>query len=364
MSKPHNTKNMAVRRPARSDGAPSPVRSDTTANLVPTIARTLLGLAEERGVSPDRLCRGLGFTYADLARQDVLLSYQQTRSLIQRAERMLGVPVLGLAVGARETPVSWGLAGLAMLTCETFGEAITYIVSYQDATGTMVEQMIGENGREMYLDIRPHRFDLQLEPFLVEETFASAVGVTRQLVSQSFNPLRIDLNYQCPGDEEVYRHFFRCPVRFGAGVNRMTFEPHWFGVRMPGYDRLMCHMLREQLSALIRVPQGRADLIESVSNSIRVDVKERSTQRKFAQAINVSERTLRRHLSKEDVTYRGLRDETRYEQARDLLANSAMTIDQVAEAVGYSDARAFRRAFKRWSGHLPADYRKATRQGR
>ena len=57
------------------------------------------------------------------------------------------------------------------------------------------------------------------------------------------------------------------------------------------------------------------------------------------------------------MSYRALRDETRFERAWDLLARTSMTMAQVADAVGYSDARAFRRAFKRWSGQLPTDYR-------
>lgn len=352
---------MGTLLPTRPDslGEAAPSASHQTANLVPNVARALLGLAEDRGVSPDRLCRGLGFTYRDLTRHDVLLSHQQTRELIQRAERLLGEPALGLAVGARETPVSWGVPGLAMLTCETFGEAIAYIIEHQGTAGAMLDHLLGENGREMYLDVRPRRFDLQIEAFLVEETLAAAVAVSRYLVGPSFSPLRVDLTLQRPEDEEVYRRFFRCPVRFGAGLNRMTFEAHWFGARLSGYDRITCGMVREQLNTLLRPPPGRHDLVESVANRMRFDIEERATQKSLAQMVNVSDRTLRRRLSRQDVTFRGLRDDTRYERARDLLTHSSMTVAQVAEAVGYSDARAFRRAFKRWSGCLPAEFRQS-----
>ena len=77
--------------------------------------------------------------------------------------------------------------------------------------------------------------------------------------------------------------------------------------------------------------------------------------------VNVSERTLRRRLGQQETTYRTLRDSTLFERAQDLLGNSDMTVAQVAELVGYSDARAFRRAFKRWSGMLPRAYREAQR---
>ena len=84
----------------------------------------------------------------------------------------------------------------------------------------------------------------------------------------------------------------------------------------------------------------------------------RPLQPELARAVNVSDRTLRRRLQAQETNFRALRDTTRYERARDLLCHTALTMTDVAAAVGYADARAFRRAFKRWSGHLPADFRR------
>ncbi|KAG1396338.1 hypothetical protein G6F59_013824 [Rhizopus arrhizus] len=104
---------------------PNAASESQIAEIVPTGARAILGLVEDRGFSPEELCRGLGFTYRDLSMRDVRLSYRQMRQLFMRAERLLGEPALGLALGARQTPSSWGVPGLAMLTCETYGDALT-----------------------------------------------------------------------------------------------------------------------------------------------------------------------------------------------------------------------------------------------
>lgn len=330
------------------------------ADIVPFTARSLLGLMEDRGVSPERLCRGLGFIHADLLDRHLQLSHQQVRSLILRAHAITRDPALGLACGARQTPVSWGLLGLAMLTCETFGGAIEYGLAQQGAGGAMLHNVFEVRGREAHLDVTPRLFDLEVENFLVEENFAGAVAVSRYLVGAEFAPLRIDLAFPKPPHEELYRRFFRCPVRFDAGRSRMTIESHWLGARLPGYDRITCGLVREQLNTLLQKPIGRNDLVESLANRLRVGVDERMPQRELAHMVNVSERTLRRRLGAQSVSYRSLRDETRFERARDLLARTSMTMAQVADAVGYSDARAFRRAFKRWSGQLPAQYRAAS----
>ena len=328
-----------------------------SANVVPSGARILLALIEDRGLSPDEVCRGLGFTYEELVRQDVSLSYRQMRLLIVRAQRMLGEPALGLAMGARETPISWGLPGLALLTCETYGEAVKYGLGHQQSIGALLIHLAEIRGREIRMEVRPKWFDLQIETVLVEEAFASVVAVSRCLLGSTFKPLRVDFAFQRPADEEIYRRFFQCPVRFDAGINRLTIDTHWLGARLPGYDRITSRMVREKLNTLLPIPLGRNDVVESVANRMRTGFEDHRSQRELAQMVNVSDRTLRRRLSNQEVTYRGMRDEARYERARELLANSTMSIAQIAEAVGYADARAFRRAFKRWSGSLPTEFR-------
>lgn len=329
----------------------------SVARIVPNIARSLLGLVEERGHSPERLCRGLGFDYQDLLRSELLLSHQQVRQLILRAQHMLVEPGIGLAAGARQTPVSWGLPGLAMLTCETFGDAIEYGLAHQSAVGAMVDHVFELNGREFYLEVRPRIFDLQIESYLIEESFASELAVARCLVGSEFKPLRVDLAQPRPEHEELYRRFMRCPVRFDAGANRMTCESHWLNVRLPGYDRITCKLVQAQMNRLLTVPVGRSDIVETVSSRIRTSPDAGPRQKELAGSVNISERTLRRRLSAQETTYRELRDDARRDKARDLLLHTSLTISQVALEVGYSDARAFRRAFKRWTGVLPTELR-------
>jgi AraC-like DNA-binding protein len=327
------------------------------ANIVPYTARSLLGLIEDCGLSPERLCRGLGFTYQDLLDRELLLSLHQTRSLIVRAQHLLGEPAMGLACGARQTPVSWGVLGLAMLTCETFGEAIAYGLAHQREGGALADHLFDANEREIFLEVKPHVFDQQIESFLIEEAFAGALAVSRYLVGRAFKPLRVDFAFERPAHAEVYRRFFHCPVRFDTGVNRLTIEAHWLGTRLPGYDRITCGLLRAQLNTLLTHPLGRPDLLESLANRIRFSIEDNPRQKALAEMVNISDRTLRRRLVQQNTSYRALHDSARFERARDLLTSSTMTIAQVAEAVGYSDARAFRRAFKRWSGQLPTEFR-------
>ncbi|WP_372176628.1 AraC family transcriptional regulator [Xanthomonas axonopodis pv. phyllanthi] len=336
---------------------PAPADSRRTANIVPNTVRSLLGLVEDRGHAPERLCKGLGFTDRDLHDRDLLLSYQQVRALILRARRLLDEPAMGLAAGMRQRPVSWGLTGLAMLTCETFGEAIAYGLGHQHEAGAMMQHLFAQQGPEACIELVPHVIDLEIEPYLIEEAFAGALNVSRCMLGPDIRPRAVELAFARSAPLEIYTRFFRCPVRFGAGRNRMTLEAKWLAARLPGYDRTTCGLLRQQLETLIQRPPSRNELVESIALRLRSDAERAPRQPELARQANCSERTLRRRLGAQQVGYRALRDAARYERAQDLLRNSQMTVAEVAQAVGYADARAFRRAFQRWSGRSPGQAR-------
>jgi AraC-like DNA-binding protein len=331
----------------------------TDATVVPNVARSLLGLLRERGLPPGRVCRGLGFGYRDLFDLGMRLSYRQTRLLIVRSYQALQDPALGLSAGARQTPVSWGLPGLAMLTCETLGEAIDYGLAHQGDAGALVEHVSSIQRDETVLQVRPRLFDVAIEPFLVEEAFSSAVAVVRCLVGPGFSPRRAELAYPRPAHARAYTQFFRCPVHFGAGANRLVSDTQWLGAALPGYDEITCQPLRAQLDGFLRRPERRSDLVESIASRLRAHLDQPQPLQAVAQELNMSERTLRRRLTEQGQSFQGLMDAIRHERARDLLQHAGLPVAEVALACGFADARSFRRAFKRWSGALPGKRRKA-----
>ncbi len=79
----------------------------------------------------------------------------------------------------------------------------------------------------------------------------------------------------------------------------------------------------------------------------------------MAAFLNMSERTLKRRLQDEQVSYRELLDESLYQRARDLLDQPRLSVSEIAWRLGYNDVSNFSRAFKRWAGETPRQYRAA-----
>ncbi|OYU07336.1 MAG: AraC family transcriptional regulator [Pseudomonas sp. PGPPP1] len=324
--------------------------------VVPNVARALLSLINESGLSTERICRGLGFGYEELLDLDMRLSYRQTRTLITRAQRTIRDPALGLSTGIRQTPVSWGFAGLAMLTCKTLGEAMSYGLEHQGDTGALMEHLASMQGNELTIEVKPRIFDLDIQPFLVEEAFSSVVAIVRRLAGPAFNPMRIELSYARPAYADSYSRVFRCPIKFKSGKNRLISEAHWLSTRLPDYDNITCAPLRAKLDQMLNRRITFDALIETLCSHLRLNLDNPQVLQTYLERLNMSERTFRRRLADLGHSYSHLLDQIRHERASDLLSNTTMTLTQVAHSIGYSDARVLRRAFKRWTGTLPREH--------
>ncbi len=244
-----------------------------------------------------------------------------------------------------------------MQTCETLGQAIQLALENQAQVGSILGHRLSQSGKLAHLSAEPRQFDSQIEVFLVAESFASSVAILRAMVGAHFKPALVAFAFSSDGHEALYQQFFRCPVLFNAPAHRLSVELRWFDEKLPGYERGASEMVRAQLSRLLQPRPGQDQLIEVLAQGMRVAIEEPPRQGDLAQTVNISARTLRRRLGEQSTSYLALRDAARFERARDLLSHSGLTIREIAELVGYADARAFRRAFKRWSGQLPTDYR-------
>lgn len=132
---------------------------------------------------------------------------------------------------------------------------------------------------------------------------------------------------------------------------------HWLSCELPGWDPYGSDALRQGLSALLTPTGGRDDLLESSLTWLRGRLDISPSLSDLARHLNLGERTLRRRFDALGVSWRELYDRVRCDRALALLQCTALPVDDVASAIGFDDSRAFRRAFKRWTGERPSALR-------
>ncbi len=328
-----------------------------TANLQVYLLRSLAALATQAGIDPERLCMGLGFNLADLSDPRSRVSFRQASAMIRRAVRMIPDHGLGLRLGMSSTIASFGLVGYAMLTSPTFGEAVSLGVRLQNDAGSLLQLDLRRQGQMLstYAASRYDEPDIQV--FLVEEAFSSFLRIAQGLVGNQFHPAGIDLTYEKPSYAKRYEQIFRCPVRFLEKDNVFYWHDQWAERPLPTYDPLSHRQALELFAFNTPAQPPASDLLESIERIIRRNLRDPPQLAAVATALCLSPRTLRRRLAQGACSYQTLLDTARKDRALALLRNPSLSLDRIAAEVGFADVRNFRRAFKRWTGQGPRQFR-------
>ena len=160
-----------------------------------------------------------------------------------------------------------------------------------------------------------------------------------------------------PVDASSYAALFRCPVTFGADANRLFIDGAEADRALPTGDRNLAaahdRILVEQLARLDKVnviARFRASLLERMAVG---DFSEED----MASDLHMSRRSLQRRLAEADASYQSLVDETRRDMALRYIEDPAKTATDITFLLGYSQQSAFTRAFRRWTGTSPSEYR-------
>jgi AraC-like DNA-binding protein len=201
--------------------------------------------------------------------------------------------------------------------------------------------------------------------FTVRSRWASSRQVhatTRSLIGAPRPPREVWLAHSPFHDPALYERHFGAPVRFSQPLNAILFDPRVLDEPIPRADALSLRYLEslaERLSAE-RPPPNPATLAERVRSAISSCLQEGEvSQERAARRLALSARTLQRRLQEEGTSFSDLHDEVLAVTAKALLRAPGRMIHDVAFALGYAETSSFYRAFKRWTGVTPEEWRSA-----
>ncbi|NOX50084.1 MAG: AraC family transcriptional regulator [Gammaproteobacteria bacterium] len=175
--------------------------------------------------------------------------------------------------------------------------------------------------------------------------------------------MRVTAAYPAPEHRHLYQEYLKCPVKFSADRNEILIpEPH---LRCPcpqGNPQLHTDALN-QCRATYRVLEDTLDIRARVETVMEFD-KTVLHLAEVARQLGLSTRTLSRKLQQANASFQSIRDNHLKGVAANLIRDSKQTMEDIGYRLGYHDAANFRRAFLRWYGQTPSDYRRRLRQNR
>ncbi len=296
------------------------------------------------------------------AAADLELAFPQVVRFLTEMVRALPDRPLGFEAGARPLLQSFGMLGVAVQTADYVEGAVAVGLQYHQAAGSLVDFAVDADAETLGLTVVPRSADPELLPFLCEETLLSVTTLLRSaLGDERWSPAAIELPYPAPPYAAEYRARFGAAVRFDAPAGRMTVPLALLAVPLPRRESAVHAAALAACRALTGTPAEARDLdhVWAVEQLLRADLRRPFTMAGVARQLNTTERTLRRSLTEAGESFRSIHARVRRERAETLLRTTDLPMRTVAEAVGFADARDFRRAFAQWTGSTPAQVRAA-----
>jgi AraC-like DNA-binding protein len=273
---------------------------------------------------------------------------------------------LGFRIGAKLRASSYGLYGYALLCMVTLREAIAFGQRYAALGGPVTTQLFRECGDGFAFEfpslpaLRHFGIEPAMAGFMTEMHMANTAGLHADVMGPDCVPARLEVAGVAPPHASLYSQYLGCPVHFGQPAHVMHFSAAWLD-RSPRLANPLAAATLEQDCARLLAAQQRVG--SAAAQVLRVLVEGPGVfpaLEVVADCLHMSPRTLRRRLEAEGSSFQQLLDDARRARAIDYLQRTSMRTGDIAQALGFSNAASFRRAFRRWTLKGPQDFRRAT----
>lgn len=335
-------------------------------SVAAAISVRVIEFAEERGASREELLAQAGIDPVLLEDLDARIPLTQHAALLRTAKTMCNDPAFALHYGEAVNLAEVSVVGLIGYACETMFDAFVQLQRY---SRLMMDFGLGMQPRFALasepdgLWLEDNRPDPNSTPELTETVFAQMVSGTRRFGDTPF-VLAVEVTHAEPGYAHEYERVLGAPVNFGCARNRMRIDENWLTRRVEAQPKyafaILARHADEMLAELDRLDSFAARVEQMLLAKLHTGDVGIAT---MAVQLGLSRDTLYRRLKREGVTYEGLVAAVRHRMALDYLAGDRVSVSETAYLLGFSDPAAFSRAFRRWTGRSPRDYRRAANQG-
>lgn len=318
----------------------------------------LVRVGLDRGVSEARCLAGTGLTGADLAKPDGLVEAAKELQVIRNLQRCVGYDVpIGLEAGMRYRATTFGVWGLAVLSSSTIEQAVSVGLRYAKLTSAFCSPNFRTDGKDDLMMADTSTLPADVSRFLLERDAAALVSLQRSVLPVQIPLTRLDCSFPEPVYAEEIDALFRARVRYNQPVNCIGISSEWRNRRFPDGDSHAFAFCEAECRKLLESRQLQEGIAGRVRRQLMMDLHGQPGMEMLADRLSMTVRTLRRRLKDEGASYEGLLLEARRALAEEFLKTTDLSVEEIAERLGYMQATNFVRAFKRWHGVTPLQYR-------
>lgn len=331
--------------------------SDQAAHTLP--AGHALDLAEllaaRWNVAKEALFSGLPLSYAGLEKPDARIALEPFCALVERARTLSGEPAIGFHMGMQMSVPAHGYLGFAAMTASTLREALELATRYAPTRTGALRLKLVVAGAEAALYIE------ELADFgAVRDCVLMALVVGLWQIAEALTGQSLRGAAEFPFPKPSYAARIERPaytVHYDQPRAALRFAAALLDTPLRMANAAALELAREQCERALEALDPH-DLVARVRDLLPKQPSGFHNLEEVADKLGVSSRTLKRKLKAEGHAFSDLLEERALDQARELLRQQTLSIEQIAERLGYSDVSNFGRAFRRWTGRSPAAFRR------
>lgn len=272
-------------------------------------------------------------------------------NLLLLIQKHAGDDGIGLRIGRELALSSYNALGYAAANGETLFDALRLLPEYESLVVSLANTEVVECGTsvEVHWSMSGGHYFAMLEGLF----FASWVTLGELLASQSLQNIAVHFTHEAPGNLDIWHDTFGTSIRFDQPVAKVIYRQSTLALPISRSDPFIYQVMTKEAECLKAAINGPS-LVTRIATWLTEQLPQgEPDQKRLACHLNMSERTLRRRLQQESVSYQVILDRVRKERANYYLEQTSLPIQEIAALLGYQHLTAFNAAYKRWMGSTP-----------
>jgi AraC-like DNA-binding protein len=323
-----------------------------------------------RGLTNKDLFQKLGASGVKMHIPFLRIKAENANRLFEYAIQKTGDTNIGLKLPCEPWYVPDKIIYMMMWNSKSPLEALRFACKYVKLITTTFAAVFTENESAFSIEFTESSAWLKHKDTwdaLIKTTLDTAISTVQNTFPKMFNktlfPLELRLTLEKPENDELYYEIFKCPVYFNDQKNLMVYDKSVLRKEQNEYyDRTSLEIVLRYADDLIKRQINRSDSFSViVENEILVMMGKAEVApnlQTVAKNLNMSIRTFQRKLESEQLNYKDILESVRKNFAMNYINHTEdFNVNDLAYVLGYSDASAFIKAFKRWYGVTPGKFR-------
>lgn len=311
---------------------------------------------ESVDINPEPIYKKAGIKPELLLNPNARISIGCVDALWERAAGVIEDPCFAIKMAEFWHPSQMGALGYAWLASSTLRRAFNRAVRYIHVVTEDLNLDVADTpaGLKVSVDLEDSIFTL---PQHHDLTLTIIMHMCRFNFSEELIPTEVKLAHPEPACSKKITDYFRTDVQFDAEQTSLTIARADADLVLPSGNKQIALMHDEMLMRyLVEIKKG--DIVQQVQSIILENLPDgQVTDQLVASELNLSERSMQRRLKEHQTTFRFLLDGVREMVAKQYIENPMNRMSDIAFLLGFSEQSAFSRAFKKWTGKSPVEYR-------